>query len=347
MELSSSRRDLVDAVFADVNGPRHPGAALLVVDRDEIVYRKCYGAADLETRQPITPDTSFYLASIAKTFTAMAVMMLVEQRKLGFEDRLSTYIPTFPSWGEEITLRHMLHHISGLPGYQDFIERRDLLGFCVTNETVLKGVMQLPGPEFPAGTKYAYNDTAYTLLATIVATVCGQSFASFLKSNIFDPLGMTHTVVYDASRPARHNLVRGYMEENGQFEFWDYPLLTVGDGGLFSTLDDLFLWDQALNTERLVPSAALERAFTSGTTDDGIEIGYGFGWHTDSFPGLRHVAHGGSLGAYNNYMIRFLDTHRTVIVLTNRGPIEPVFRPGGIRGPRPRAHQVAEICFGG
>jgi len=343
MELSSSSRDRVDAVFADMDRPRHPGAALLVVDHDKIVYRKCYGAADLETGRPITPDTSFYLASIAKTFTAMAIMMLAEQRKLGLEDRLSTYIPAFPSWGERITLRHMLHHISGLPGYQHFI--RDFFG--LTNETVHEGVMQLAGPEFPAGTKYAYNDTAYTLLATIVATVSGQSFASFLKRNIFDPLGMTHTVAYDASRPARHNLVRGYMEENGQFEYWDYPLLTVGDGGLFSTLDDLFLWDQALNTERLVPSAALARAFTPGTTDDGVEIGYGFGWHTDSFPGLRHVAHGGSLGAYNNYMIRFLDTRRTIIVLTNRGPIEPVFRLGGLRGPRPRAHQVAEILFGG
>jgi CubicO group peptidase (beta-lactamase class C family) len=345
MELSSSSRDRVDAIFADLDGPRHPGAALLIVDHDEIVYRKCYGAADLDTGRPITADSSFYLASIAKQFTAMAIMMLAEQRKLNLEDRLSTYFPGFPSWGEEITLRHMLHHISGLPGYQDFIELRDLFG--ATNETVLEGVMQLPGPEFPAGTKYAYNDTAYTLLATIVATVSGQSFASFLKSNIFDPFGMTHTVAYDASRPARHKLVHGYMEEHGQFERWDYPLLTVGDGGLFSTLDDLFLWDQALNTDRLVPRATLERAFASGTTDDGVEIGYGFGWHTNSFPGLRHVAHGGSLGAYNNYMIRFLDTRRTVIVLTNRGPIEPVFRPGGLRGPRPRAHQVAEILFGG
>jgi CubicO group peptidase (beta-lactamase class C family) len=107
------------------------------------------------------------------------------------------------------------------------------------------------------------------LLTLIVAIVSGQSFADFLQANVFDPLGMKHTLVYNASRPVLHKLARGYFEENGQFQRWDYPLLTAGDGGLFSTLDDLFLWDQALNTERLVPKIALEQAFTSGTANDG------------------------------------------------------------------------------
>jgi CubicO group peptidase (beta-lactamase class C family) len=340
MGLSSALVEQVDAVFADMDKPQHPGAALLVIDQGARLYSKCYGFADLEIQRPITADTSFYLASISKQFTAM---LLTERGKLSFDDRLLAYFPRFPSWGAEVTLRHMLHHTSGLPGYRYFIEPCDLIG--VTNEDVLKRVMELAGPEFPAGTKYAYTDTGYTLLATIVAIVSGQSFADFLKANIFDPLGMKHTIAYDACLPARHKLVQGYLEEEGQFERWDYPLLTVGDGGLFSTLDDLFLWDQVLNTERLVPKAALKRAFASGTTDDGTLIDYGFGWYTNRFPGLSHVAHGGSLGAYNNYIIRFLDTQRTIIVLTNLGPIEPVYRPPGLRGPGPRAHQVAEILF--
>ena len=132
------------------------------------------------------------------------------------------------------------------------------------------------------------------------------------------------------------HLAQGYWEEKGQFERWDYPLLTAGDGGLFSTLDDLFLWDQALNTERLVPKATLEQAFTSGTTDDSTPIGYGFGWMTNDFPSLRHAAHGGSLCAYNNYIIRFLDTRRTIVLLTNHRAVP---------GPRIRAHQVANILF--
>jgi len=357
MDLSSAAFERVDAVFADMEVPEHPGAALLVIDHDERVYSKCYGFADLETQQPITADSSFYLASISKQFTAMAIMLLAERSKLSFDDRLLVYFPRFPAWGAEITLRHLLHHISGLPEYFHLFsssERipeftRAITG--VTNEAVLERVIGVPGPDFPVGTQYAYSNTGYVLLALIVAIVSGQSFADFLKANVFDPLGMKHTVVYDASRPARHRLAQGYIEEAGQFQRWDYPLLTAGDGGLFSTLDDLFLWDQALNTEQLVPKASLEEAFTSGTTNDGTSVDYGFGWFTNVLPylsaaeraqllafggpGQRHVAHGGSLCHYN-YIIRCLDTRRTIIVLTNYSSIP---------GPRVRAHQVAEILF--
>jgi CubicO group peptidase (beta-lactamase class C family) len=265
MDLSSAIVERVDSVFADMDMPQHPGAALLVIDHDKIVYRKCYGLADLETRRPITADSSFYLASISKPFTAMAIMLLAAQGKLSYEDRLPAYFPQFPSWGAEISVRHLLHHTSGLPDYFHFFrssERiaeftRDITG--VTNEAVLDRVMHLPRPDFPVGTQYAYGGTSYVLLAMIVAIVSGQSFADFLKANVFDPLGMKHTVVYDAFRPARHKLAQAYWEEKGQFERWDYPLLTAGDGGLFSTLDDLFLWDQALNTDRLVPKARWSR----------------------------------------------------------------------------------------
>jgi len=115
-----AKRDRIDAVFADMNVPQHPGAALLVIDHDEIVHSKCYGLADLETQRPITTDTSFYLGSISKQFTAMATMMLAERGKLSFDDHLPTYFPGFPAWAAGITLRHMLHHTSGLPDYLPF-----------------------------------------------------------------------------------------------------------------------------------------------------------------------------------------------------------------------------------
>ena len=342
IELSPARAERVDAVFADMDKARHPGAALLVVDRGERLYSKCYGLADLETQRPITTDTSFYLASITKQFTAMAIMMLSEQGKLSIDDCLSDFFGRFPSWGETITLRQMLQHTSGVPSYSRFVTG-SLIG--MTNEDVLAAVMTLTEPEYPPGTKFLYNNAAYSLLAMIVATVSGRSFAAFLKATIFDPLGMKHSVIYDSSHPARHNLVRGYLKEGGRFVRWDYPLLPVGEGGLFSTLDDLFLWDQALNGDRLVPKAVLEQGFTSGTTNDGTPINYGFGWYTNHFPGQRHVAHGGTLGPYANYIIRFLDIERSIIVLTNIGPIEPVYRPPGLRGPGPRAREVAQILF--
>jgi CubicO group peptidase (beta-lactamase class C family) len=273
----------IDTVFADTDRPQHPGAALLVIDHDRVAYRKCYGLADLETQQPITADSFFYLGSISKQFTAMAIMLLAEQGRLSYEDRLSAYFPQFPSWGAEISVRHLPHHTSGLPEYVPPFSSsagipeltREING--VTNEAVIERALDLTGPEFPVGTQYAYSGMGYVLLAMIVAIVSGQSFADFLKARIFDPLGMKHTVAYDASRPTRHKLAHGYWKEKDQFERWDYPMLTTGDGGLFSTLDDLFLWDQALNTERLVSKAALGQAFTSGRTNDGNSVGYGFG----------------------------------------------------------------------
>lgn len=365
MDPSPAAAARVDAVFADMARPQHPGAALLVIDHDEIVYRNGYGLADLDMQRPITADTSFYLGSMSKAFTAMAIMLLADEGKLSCDDRLSAFFPQLPSWSAEISVRHLLHHTSGLPDYLPFSKgdefvARDMNG--ITNETVLDRAMSLAGPEFPVGTRFAYRGMGYVLLAMIVARVSSQSFAGFLKARIFDPLGMKHTVAYDQSRPTRHKLAHGYLQEKNQFARWDYPMLTVGDGGLFSTVDDLFLWDQALNTERLLPKAALEQAFTSGTTNDGTPVDYGFGWYTNVFPlvsasereqlralgpDLRHVAHGGGCVAYFNYMIRLLDTRRTILVLTNCGPITPVseLHRGGIPSPRIRAHQVAGILF--
>src|SRR5216683_3058830 len=140
MDLSSALAERVDAVFADMDLPQHPGAALLVIDHGERLYSECYGLADLESQRPITADSSFYLASISKQFTAMAIMLLAERGKLSFDDRLLAYFPRFPSWGAEITLRHMLHHTSGLPAYglffkprngDEMIVARDMMG--VTN----------------------------------------------------------------------------------------------------------------------------------------------------------------------------------------------------------------------
>lgn len=353
-----SRLDVqIDAVFADMDKPQHPGAALLVVEREEIIYRKCYGLADLETDRPITTDTSFYLASISKQFTAIAIMLLADDGRLSYKDRLSSFFPQLPAWGDDISIRNLLHHTAGLPNYLEFLNSSGRIPEWtgdvphVTNEAVLEWITRLPTPGFPVGSQFTYSNTGYVLLAMIVATVSGQSFADFLTANVFDPLGMRHTVVYDATRPTLHKLAHGYVNEDGLFKRWDYPLLTAGDGGLFSTLDDLLLWDQALNTELLVPRAALLEGFTSGVSNDGTSVGYGFGWITNVFPycstaeceqllalggaDFRHVAHGGSLGAYCNYIIRFLDAQRTIIVLSN----------GTGLSPRIRAHQVAKIVF--
>jgi CubicO group peptidase (beta-lactamase class C family) len=335
----------IDAVFADMDIPSHPGAALMVIEDGAVLYQRGYGLASLEANTPITPHSSFYLASVSKQFTALAVMLLAEQGKLRYDDPLHQYFPKFPAWAAGITIRHLIHHTSGLPEYFPLfspnIETKSILEWSrdvqsVTSMAVLNRVMQEQALLSPVGEKWEYCNSGYVLLALIVEAAAAQPYAQFMRERIFAPLGMAHTLVYDETHPTPHKLAQGYVEVDGAFQRWQYPLLTAGDGGTFSTLNDLFLWNQALHTEKLVSFAALQQAFTPGTTNDGASTHYAFGWMDNVYEGKRHVAHGGSLGAYNNYIIRFLDAPRTIIVLTNY--------PGN-PGPRIRAHQVADILF--
>lgn len=335
----------IDAIFADMDVPQHPGAALMVIEDGEVLYQRGYGLANLEANTPITADSSFYLASVAKQFTAMAVMLLAEQGKLSYDDPLHQYFPQFPQWAVGITLRHLIHHTSGLPEYFPLFSlnmetksipewTRDVQG--ITSRAVLERVMQEQALLSPVGEKWEYCNSGYVLLALIVEAVAGQPYAQFMRDRIFAPLGMAHTLVYDETHPTPHNLAQGYVEVDGAFQRWQYPLLTAGDGGMFSTLNDLFLWDQALHTEKLVSTAALQQSFTPGTTNDGTTTHYGFGWGDNLYKGKRQVAHPGGLGAYNTYILRFLDDQRTLIVLANH-ELNPTIVE--------RTHQVAGILF--
>lgn len=348
MPLDPTAAGRIDALFADMGRTQHPGAALLIVEGSQRLATRCFGLADFEAGRPIAPDSAFYLASISKQFTAMGILQLAERGTLRLDDRLHDYFPQFPAWGARITLRHLLHQTSGIPDYfalflPDKAAAPNVVAADITrhmngltNETVLDRVIRVPRPDFPPGSQHAYSNTNYTLLSMIVAFASGQPFAVFMRDSIFAPLGMGNTLVYALPRPPLRNLAHGYVEENGSFRRWNYPLLTTGDGGMFSTLDDLFLWDQALNTEKLLPRAALERFLGDGTTDDGADTGYGFGWMTNVFGDARHAAHGGSLGPYNNCLVRYLDRQRSIVLLTNHY---------GVPGPRIRVQQVAEIAF--
>jgi CubicO group peptidase (beta-lactamase class C family) len=249
-------------------------------------------------------------------------------------------------WGDAIRIHHVLHHTAGLPDYFALLTPHhaddttpqftsDVGG--ITNADVLRLLGRRAALVFPVGESYAYSNTGYVLLALLVEALSGRSFATFMQQRIFAPLGMQHTLVYDAARPIVHRLAHGYLQQNGQYHEWQYPLLTVGDGGMFSTLEDLVSWESALTTEQLVTTTSLERAFTPGKRNDGHSVDYGFGWMTNVYAGLRHVAHGGSLGAYNNYIIRFLDQPLTIVVLCNHRCVP---------GPRIRAHRIAEIYLG-
>jgi arabinooligosaccharide transport system substrate-binding protein len=208
-----------------------PGASVIVIQDGRVLHKRGYGLADLDHKTPIRPSTDFYLASVSKQFTAMAIIMLVEQGRLSYDDHLSTFFPEFPAYGGSVTIRDLLHHTSGVPDYFGLISNTADL----TNQRILETLIRQKEPEFPPGERHQYSNSGYVLLALIVERVTGEPFHRFLKEHIFEPLGMKRTLVYDESKPAIRDKAHGYTHSEDGYKLDDYRPLGEGDGGIFST----------------------------------------------------------------------------------------------------------------
>lgn len=322
----------VDSVMAPWSQGGTPGAAILVIQEGRIVLKKGYGLANLESQKPIEPDTAFLLGSVTKQFTAMAVMMLAERGKLKYDDPLSKFFPEFPAYARKLTVSHLLHHTAGFPEYEDlFLESGKLdkdyprsaktprSRFEPTAKDALALLAQVKAPRFAPGEQFEYSNSGYVILARIVEKVSGQSFAQFLRQNIFQPLGMNRTLLYDETRPKVQNVATSYTVKDGVYHDIDYtPLNAIyGEDNIFTTVEDMYQWDQALYTERLVKASTLQAAFTPGTLNNGNATEYGFGWRVKDFLGLHTVSHGGAWIGFRAQIVRFPDQHFTVVVLGN------------------------------
>lgn len=329
----------IDDLFAFTRGGRHPGAAVMVIQDGVVQHRQGYGLADLEAGTPIGGETAFYLGSLAKAFTAMAVMLLVEAGQVRYDEPVRRLAPELPPYADRITIRHLLHHTSGLPDYFQLSKRADLAelsGF--SNGDVLRWLCDRATLLFPAGERRQYSNAGYVLLAILVARAAGQPFHRFLQERIIGPLGMRRSLVYDESSPIVHQLAPGYFggtAPGSAYQRWDYNLRTAGGGGIFSTIDNLYLWDQALYTECLVSDATLREAWTPGRLNDGTTFGYGFGWEIGTFRGRRQLAHSGNLAAYHARYLRFPTEHCSVLVLANADRVNAVTC----------AEQIATLCL--
>jgi CubicO group peptidase (beta-lactamase class C family) len=308
----------VDALFQDFSQAGSPGASLMIIQGGKVVLAKGYGLANLEERIPCGTNTNFRLASVTKQFTAMAVMILAERGKLSLEERLTNCFPEFPAYGSQITLRHLLTHTSGLIDYEDVIPKGTMLP--VLDRDVLRLLMKQDKTYFPPGTKYRYSNSAYALLALIVEARSGNTFARFLRENIFCPLKMTDTPAYEPGLSMVPNRAFGYSPDAGGFRRTDQSLTSsvLGDGGIYSSVGDLYQWDQALYTDKLVSRKMLKLAFTPGPPTEHPNTGYGFGWFVGQYRGLREVWHSGNSLGFTTRIARFPDKKFTVIILTNR-----------------------------
>jgi CubicO group peptidase (beta-lactamase class C family) len=328
----------VDALFKDFDHPNAPGASVMVIHNGKSVFAKGYGLADLVTKTPCTTNTNFRRASVSKQFTAMAVMILTERGKLKLDERLTDFFPDFPTCGKQITVNHLLTHTSGLIDYEDVIPPGTTIP--VLDQDVLRLLLTQEKAYFPPGSQYRYSNSAYALLAVIVEARSGQTFARFLRENIFEPLKMTNTLAYEAGLSVVPNRAFGHTQKSNVWQRTDQSLTSsvLGDGGIYSSLTDLMKWDQSLYKSKLVSERTLRAVFTPHTLTDKPGRSYGFGWYLTEFRGLKEIWHSGDTIGFRTRLVRIPEKHFSVIILANRADAKLEDYP----------HRIADIVlFGG
>ncbi|KIQ96582.1 serine hydrolase domain-containing protein [Lysobacter sp. A03] len=297
-----------------------PGASLLVVRAGEPPIRRSYGMADVEKAVPVSPATNFRLASVSKQFTAAAILLLLEDGRLTLEDPVRKWLPELPAATTGITIRHLLTHVSGLIDYED--EMSADLDRQVHDADVLQILAKLDRTYFPPGSDFRYSNSAYALLALIVERISGEEYPAFLQKRIFQPLGMSATLAFVDGGPAVENRAYGYSGEDGAWVRTDQsPTSAVlGDGGIYSSIDDLAKWNAALEDDRLLSGKSRALAFTAAvsTHDPGVE--YGLGWYI----GKERGWHSGETIGFRNVIVRYPQQGLAVVILSNRNNPEPM-----------------------
>jgi CubicO group peptidase (beta-lactamase class C family) len=312
--LPESRRDAAKAIerfMADLQQRGQFNGAVLVADRQGIVYRGGFGVANRTSNAAFTPDTPSCLASLSKPFTALAVMMLAEQGSIKYDSHISEYVPELPPALGAVTIRQLLTHTSGIPDYSDLnVEHPGM-----TNADVLRALKHVSHTQFPPGEKYQYSNSGYVLLSILVEKVSGTPLSEFLQNRGFGLLRMLKSFVLTSDQEKTQDVARGY---SGFGTPDDYQAFVTGDGGVYSTVDDLYLFDRALYTDKLVRQSALAEAFTPASVREGNTT-YGFGWNVKQEDSGKRVWHTGSTAGFRAFIERRLSEHSVVIMLTNVG----------------------------
>jgi CubicO group peptidase (beta-lactamase class C family) len=294
-----------------------PGCAVGVVQRGALVHTRGYGEAVLLTHIKNTPATAFYVASLSKQFTAMAILLLERDKKLSLDDDIRRWVPEVPALGR-ITLRHLLDHTSGLRDYYSLL---GLNGWrpneLLTEAEFLDLVSRQRALNFAPGTEFLYSNTGYALLSVVVRRVSGKSLRDFAAANIFGPLQMRSTQFRDDHTQPIDNEAIGYMPQDGGFAVSIPQLDITGDGGVFSTVEDLARWDGNFETAAVGGKEVISRLQQTTTLPDGRSTGYALGLAVGNFAGSRVISHSGAYGGYRSTYLRFPAERLSVITLCN------------------------------
>ena len=323
MDFCGSKRipqavGVIDALMGAYQGTV-PGACVAVLHNEASIFRCAYGLADVENRVAATPATNYRLASVTKQFTAAAILLLAEDGCLSIDDPARKWLPSLPVAADGITVRHLLGHTSGLIDYEELLP--DATCRQWHDSEVLSLLEGEQRTYFPPGTAFRYSNSGYVLLALIAGRAAGTDFASLLSARIFRPLGMGNTVAFEAGLSAVAHRAYGYSAAGHSWIRTDQSptSATLGDGGVYSSIDDLAKWDAALNDGRLLRAESLRLAFTPATPTPDPAVHYGFGWRVSG----EKLWHSGESIGFRNVIVRYPRVRFTVIVLTNRNDPEP------------------------
>ena len=290
-----------------------PGLALRILEEDEVVFERTLGLATIDPTTAISASSNFRLASITKHFTALSILLLIDEGKLEFDTPLASIIPEFPSYAEDITIRQLLQHQAGLPDYEPLVP--DGTVPRVRDREVVDLLIQQASLDFAPGSQYYYSNSAYAVLAIIVEEISGLTFEEFLGARIFEPSDMNSTVALVEgintvpSRALGHTVVDGRIDETDQSDF----SAVLGDGGIYSSLEDMTTWVEHDFGKQLLSPASYQAIFIPDREN------YGLGWRVDEFSGQVRYHHSGSTRGFRNFIAHLPESDITVILLSNRG----------------------------
>jgi CubicO group peptidase (beta-lactamase class C family) len=308
---------LDDFIRAEMKKQGVPGLTVAVIKDGKVVKAQGYGLANIEHQVPAKRETIYQSGSVGKQFTAMAAMLLVEDGKLKLDDLISKHLPDVPRAWQEVTVRHLLTHTSGIKDITGSLDlRKDY-----TEDGLLKVLSSAP-LDFSPGTNWRYSNTAYEVLGILISKVAGKFYGDFLKERVFVPLDMkTARIISEAdiipNRAAGHHFVRGQLKN----QEWVSPTFnTTADGSLYVSIEDMIKWDAALTAGKLLKKESYDTMWTPVKTRDGKQHGYGLGWSLGERNGHKRIHHGGAWQGFTSYIDRYPNDKLTVIVLANLAP---------------------------
>lgn len=320
----------IDSLFTSLSAKQQFNGNVLIAEKGAVVYKKSFGLRDEAKKLPLDDNSIFELASVSKQFTAMGVVLLEQKGKLKYDDPIAKYIPELGFYNG-VTVRQLLNHTGGLPDYMQLIGTKGDTTKINTNKDIIAlFAKEKPAADFSPGSKFEYSNTGYALLASIIEKASGKTYAAFLADNIFKPLKMENTFVYNRRLAPKKidDYAYGYVFDASQKKVLpdndpnnNYVICLdgiVGDGTVNSTTGDLLKWDRALYTDKLVSKKSLELIFTPPVLPNDEKTNYGFGWMVNTSADYGKVAnHSGGWPGYVTFIERHMDNDKTIIILQN------------------------------